>query len=61
MGYELAKLGWRKCKYGATQVGDPRLNRGAGEARVHLPIELTNDRGVTRPALGPMSDRRRLK
>src|SRR5438105_3488237 len=38
IGYELAELGWRNCKYRAAQVGDPRLDGGVGEARVHLPI-----------------------
>src|SRR5262249_50309394 len=44
-GYELAELGWRNCKYRAAQVGDPRLDRGVGEAHVHLPSEHANDRG----------------
>src|SRR5262249_22513089 len=45
VGYELAKVGGRADKWCASEVSQPRLDFGIGEARVDLLVELVDDLG----------------
>ena len=50
VGDELAEVGRRTRNRNAAQIGEPRLHRGVGEARVDLLVDLVDDLGRrTRP------------
>src|SRR5262245_5054099 len=45
IGDELAEVGGRARKSGATKFGEPRLDLGIGKGRVDLCVELVDDLG----------------